>query len=384
MLGPNTALIEYFVGIENCYAFSLTKEQIKVHQWPKSKQFEQNISEIRNFISQPPFQNTSTDARDDFIRNSSNLNQQIMAPILAALPPSVSELVIVPDDILNYIPFGVLITKPSSDPLEYLIKHYAISYNYSANLWLHFSKASPSNHTLPFLGIAPNFSKNVVQSDRACIGGEIYALKCNKTEIENINQLMGGQTLYDQQANQQQFEALAGTSKILHLATHACSDEEEALNKIFFSDDFILGTDLNKLKLGNDLVVLSACNTGSGKLQKGEGVLSLSRGFILAGCSSTLTSMWSVDDCTTSEVMVDFYQNLLVGNSKNKALQQTKINHLAKADQVLSHPYYWAAFVQSGNPDPIQQSSGMDFWKTLFMTFAALLIAMFAWQNFSS
>jgi len=112
--------------------------------------------------------------------------------------------------------------------------------------------------------------------------------------------------------------------------------------------------------------------------------LSLSRGFILAGCSSTLTSMWSVDDCTTSEIMVDFYQNLLAGNSKNKALQQTKINHLEKADQVMSHPYYWAAFVQSGNPDPIQQSSEMDFWKKFFMAFALLIIAVLAWQRFSS
>jgi len=187
--------------------------------------------------------------------------------------------------------------------------------------------------------------------------------------------LLGGKTVEGKGATSSSFLSKAQQCRILHLATHACIDEENPeLNKIYFAGDYIAGADLNNLKLNAELAVLSACNTGSGKLVKGEGVMSLSRGFILSGCPSTLMSLWAVDDCTTSQIMLGFYQHLKKGLSKDAALRQAKLDHLSTADKVNSHPYYWAAFVHSGNADPMQFSGLLAEYKWLILFLAGLFL----------
>lgn len=167
---------------------------------------------------------------------------------------------------------------------------------------------------------------------------------------------------------------------ILHLATHACIDEASSgLNKIFFSDDYIPQIDLDQLRLQAALTVLSACNTGTGRLQEGEGVMSMARSFLLAGSASVLTSLWAVDDCTTSDIMVRFYQSLKNGEAKDVAIQKARLAYLASADTEASHPYYWAAFVQFGDVEPLAQSNPYlpYAWGGSAVSIAALLFFYF-------
>ena len=103
------------------------------------------------------------------------------------------------------------------------------------------------------------------------------------------------------------------------------------------------------MELNSELAVLSACNTGSGELVKGEGVMNMARGFINAGCSSTLMSMWSVDDCATSDIMLRFYEGLKKGLNKDEALRAAKLSYLESVSKTKMHPYYWAAFVPFGD-----------------------------------
>ena len=174
------------------------------------------------------------------------------------------------------------------------------------------------------------------------------------------------------------FEAEAADYRIIHMATHSCVDENNPLfNKIFLSDDYLSNADLYNTRLKAELVVLSACNTGSGKLAKGEGVLSLARGFAQAGCASSIVTQWSVDDCTTSDIMIDFYRNILDGQNKDKALQQAKLNYLTTADQLSAHPYFWASFVQSGNANSMTFSSSR--FLPMMLLSLLILILIFAW-----
>ncbi|MEM9824896.1 MAG: CHAT domain-containing protein, partial [Bacteroidota bacterium] len=133
------------------------------------------------------------------------------------------------------------------------------------------------------------------------------------------------------------------------------------------------------LQLNAELTVLSACNTGSGKLIKGEGVMSLARGFIHAGCPSVLMSLWSVDDCATSKIMLQFYQHITDGKSKDHALRLAKIDYLSTADRLHQHPYYWSAFVQVGNTAPlIFKKPFRKLW--LIPLIAGVLLAALRWR----
>ncbi len=103
---------------------------------------------------------------------------------------------------------------------------------------------------------------------------------------------------------------------------------------------------------GIQLVVLSACDTGVGDVANGEGVYGLRRAFVIAGAESHLTSLWKVSDQGTADLMTDYYQRLLNGEGRSAALRQTQLDMLSSS--AYQHPYYWAAFIPSGNWRPLR------------------------------
>jgi len=120
------------------------------------------------------------------------------------------------------------------------------------------------------------------------------------------------------------------------------------------------------MSLKVQLVVLSACETGYGKFQQGEGVMSLARSFMYAGVPSMLVSMWQVNDASTSAIMQLFYKNLAKGMDKAEALQQAKLKYIRQvANNNAAHPAYWASFVQLGDSRPIKiatKGNGILLW----------------------
>ncbi len=103
------------------------------------------------------------------------------------------------------------------------------------------------------------------------------------------------------------------------------------------------------MKLNAQLAVLSACNTGKGKLLGGEGVLSLSRGFFYAGVPSVIMTLWAVEDRSGADLMTSFYKYLAEGKTKDEALRLAKVDYLKSSDQMRSHPHFWAAYMSIGN-----------------------------------
>ena len=369
LLDSESALVEYFLGERALYRFHIETDQIHWQRQARPNTLGQDIYTLKKHLSKAPPSGGTREDFQEFTRLSYSLWQTLLQGL--ELDDDLQRLIVIPDDLLAYLPFELLLTGLSTSEkinygpghLDYLLERFAISYNYSASLW----KEAPPPHqsTQRFIGFAPGFAQSgiAIQQERNCSATQLFDLQCNDREVAEISSLLRGLALTEHQATKELFLQEAPEYQIIHLATHACVDDQNPmLNKIFFVDDYLSNYDLFNLNLKADLAVLSACNTGSGKLLKGEGIMSLSRGFLQAGCPSTLISLWSVDDCTTSDLMIEYYRNLKKGLDKDLALQNAKLHYLNQSDKLHAHPYYWAAFVQFGNLDALVIPSRFHLW----------------------
>lgn len=361
LLNRKTAFLEYFVGLEKVFLFQITKKDFQVFSFEKSEHFQGDMQELLQLARKKQVSAPEASRLQELMYQ---VYQAYVAKGVEALPNSIDRLLIVPDDVLNLVPFEILLAEEGGT--QYLIQDYNIGYAYSATLFQKGQTKKEQQAEHLFLGFAPSFSTQIAEN-RDCSGEVLANLTHSANEIISVQELLGGEVMLGKQANSNFFLDQAGHYKIIHLATHACMDEENPMqSKVFFADQPIINQELFNLNLSADMAVLSACNTGSGQLVKGDGVMSLSKGFIHAGCPSALVSLWSVDDYSTSEIMINFYKYLKKGQSKDKAIRNAKLEYLASADKVKRHPFYWAAFIHMG--DPVALDLGGQNRRWLWMT----------------
>lgn len=181
-------------------------------------------------------------------------------------------------------------------------------------------------------------------------------------ELQSIASVVKSELYLRGDATEAAFKKNAGRFGIIHLAQHVILDDKEPLySKFIFSDSPGSGEDgylhlyeLYNLRLRANMVVLSACQTGIGKNIKGEGMMSLARGFTYSGCPSVVMSLWSIDDKATSVIITDFYRKLAQGKTKDVALRDAKLNMIQSGDPVLSNPYYWSGLVVIGSTESLE------------------------------
>lgn len=409
-------IVEYFVGDSAAYIFCLNEKGVFV-QKISVQNLTENIEKLRNLISSNKqlLGNQPLVAFEELSEVGYKLHELLIQPIEKQLLHK--KLIIIPDGNLGYIPFEVLLSswevKLSAKPkinyqnLPYLIKEYAISYAYSANLWW-----KPLNQnekeTANYVAFAPSFSgRNAPNSDNRSLslsemnendsvmtlrgesrGGALVELTETKKEVENIKSLIGGEIFLDKNATKAQFKEVAAKYGIIHLATHALINDKNPMDsRLVFTlpennsdDGFLYAYELFGMRLSAQMVVLSACNTGYGKLLKGDGVQSIARGFAYAGVPSIVMSLWTAQDNSTSQLMVDFYKGLKEGKSKDEALQTAKLAFLEKADaKITAHPFFWAGFVILGDADPIV--FGHANWKYFGGVGVLLIILGIFWRR---
>ncbi len=362
LLNSKTAIVEFVIGEEQSFLFVLTKEKLFALPFNQTSTVEKDIMALHQIISVPPGSNEQFQIdHTNFSNYANRLYQELFSDKVLEALKGIDQLVIIPDGVLSYLPFEILLTEKqaaqnySYKSLPYLFKKYKISYGYSASLIANEIQESLVNREPTLISFAPSFGAQKYSSARTCLEGNLNALFCNKEEVQSISTFWQSESFVDASATRATFLEASENFDIIHLATHACINEDVAeLNKIYFSNNESLTQGaLNNLDLKAQLTVLSACNTGSGVYLKGEGVMSLSRSFFLAGSKSVLTSLWPVDDCATAQIMKNYYQELHNGKSKEKAITSAKLKYLTLADSNNSHPYYWASFVQFGNTDPL-------------------------------
>ena len=190
----------------------------------------------------------------------------------------------------------------------------------------------------------------------------IIELRWSAKEVKDISNILSGKVFLYNDASERRFKEQAPNANIIHLATHAIIDDQAPLySKLFFSntkdsseDGYLHTYELYNMNLNTSLAVLSACNTGTGKLVRGEGMMSLARSFMYAGCPNVIFTLWPVDDKSTASIMKHFYQEIIHGVNKDEALRNAKLTFLQNADEVKSNPYYWAGFIMVGDSKPVQ------------------------------
>ncbi len=350
VLAENSALVSYFVATKSnrLYIFTIGKKEFDIYNIEKTADFDRFISGVRNTIRY--------DVEGSFLETSAALYKQIFPK---RLPNSVTSLIIIPDGRLGTLPFEALVTQKVKegsnryDEVDYLVEDYSISYDYSATLFTQKTATSASSRNDRIFLCAPiEFQYGELR---------LPTLPASEAEVNEIDKMFK-QAGYGAQifANNSAREGVVKSEEIkgfkyLHFATHGIVNESRPeLSKIFLSgnnddneDGNLFSGEIYNLSLNADLITLSACQTGLGKISRGEGIIGLSRALIYAGAKNLVVSLWSVADQSTADLMVDFYGHLIEGNQHyTGALRQAKLDMIN--GKTYANPYYWAPFILIG------------------------------------
>lgn len=361
-LESGQTLVEYFTGDDNIYVFLVSPDDYRIVTIKKNFSLQALLEDLRQGITSYHQSGQKSEENFDrsnqqFIENAHCLYEMLIQP----LGPLSKELLVVPDGVLGHLPFEILLKELPEEAHrftnhQYLIHDHTIGYNFSATLWQMMRQKTYYSNGL--LSMAPSFPTLCATTETEAGQRMLGPLSHNTTEVKAIQTLFGGKNLDGTKATLSQFQHHAPSYKFLHLATHAQLEDRD-INYSFLAftpssdsseSDKLFIRDLYNLRLACDMVVLSACETGVGKWQSGEGIVSLARGFAYAGAKSIITSLWSANDHSTAQIMEHFYANLKSGLNKKEALRQAKLQFLSRQkDPLNTHPFYWATFVPIGD-----------------------------------
>ncbi|WP_411032369.1 CHAT domain-containing protein [Spongiimicrobium sp. 3-5] len=381
-LNSNTTLLEYFVtDSSTTYAFLISKKKFDARKL-KTPALVQKVAKLKQAILEKNI--------PMFKKSANILYKDLIGPIAKEIEGN--ELVIIPDGPTWHINFELLLpdNEVSNNPkdFEYLLRNYVISYANSASLLLN-KKGKGKEYEDGMLAFS--FSDTVRSGSKvslATLRNQTIDLPGTRKEIREIAELIDGDYYYGNHAQEANFKRIAKNYKIIHLALHAEADNENPKNsRLYFTkgkdtiqDNILYGHELLNLDITSDLVVLSACNTGTGKVTAGEGIMSIGNAFQYAGTKSLLISGWEVSDKTTPELMKLFYTNLRAGMNKPKALQLAKLTYLENAEAAQANPFYWGSFYLVGDTSSIDLESSKK-WSYILVGLIAVLVGIFFWYR---
>lgn len=355
-------LVEYFLSDEKIWILVVSPSHTSFIEKRKPPMFDEWVASYERCLKDFSFiTNFSRKAYDVYRHSAHELYRFLLSDVMK-LTESDHRLLIVPHNELSYLPFESLLTNPAPAvfkgyaELDYLIKKRRISYTYSGSL--HMELVSKRKRISPdCIAFGVSFLKNNSHSG-------LSALPHTKVEMEAIRDVFDGSFFYDSKATKETFRERSGQFGIIHLATHSVMDEQTPGNsKIYFAPSDASGGnalyayEIANLSLNAELVVLSACETGSGKLARGEGVMSIGRSFIYAGSNSVLMNLWKSEDKSNASLVSAFYALLADGESKISSLHQAKLKYLRNADEFKAHPLFWAGYVLVGHEGEISEET---------------------------
>ncbi len=367
LLDPGTTLIEYFVAESDIFVWVVEKERLQFQrvEIPRDK-----LAGLVKTLRESIF---TIGEKQKFNETSTSLFKQLIQPLLPYITGK--ELIIVPHDVLHYVPFHALLSPEG----KYLIEKYPIYYLSSASL-LQFTteKRRAKGEKLLALG-------------NPDLGDPKMNLQFAEVEAKEIQSLYPqSMVLLGKEATKEKAKAFSPQNDILHFATHAELSEEDPLSSAILlakegkEDGRLEVREIFGMNLHANLVVLSACETGLGKLSSGDELVGLTRAFIYAGTPSVVASLWNVEDSSTAALMASFYKNLKT-MTKVEALRQAQLQLIrgdassdllarrgiggvgrlgetpssqlhapssepdAPSSVSTSHPYFWAPFILVGD-----------------------------------
>jgi CHAT domain-containing protein len=275
-----------------------------------------------------------------------------------------NKLIIIPDEEIAWLPFDAfLMSRPGPDQtdyegLQYLIHNYIISYGYSSSLI--FSKNIRIRRGQEVFAFSPDYT------DKSPSVATVDKLQGAAEEIGSIYRWFSGKKFKGDQATETNFMEVIRNPAVFHLAMLSISD---AINSKYsyllfdtrsdtIEDGKLYNYEISLTRIKSPLVVLSACNSGTGTLYHGEGLMSLARGFILAGASSVIRTAWEVNDEVSAAIITRFYYHLSKGKHKDDALRLAKLEYLKASPPAYTSPYFWAAYEVLGDNAPVAHHYG--------------------------
>lgn len=411
ILSPDQRIVEYVVGEDGISAFVISQDSLFYREISVSREeFQQHITDLsemfRGRSSGGRAENQlfwNADLANFSLLGAYRLYQMLILPLEPFLKGA-SELIIVPDDLMFYLPFETMVYDTTGitnifdfGHAKFLVEKYFISYASSVSV------LNPKLHTdhkssTPFFALAnPDFSRfRRALKDTASHsineplrGIQLDPLPYSEAEVKGIRKIIHAsrrQVHFGKQATETILKRDAGSARIIHLATHYFNNDVEPMySEIILTpdekqnQDGLLQTyEIFNLRLNADLVVLSSCNSALGALNRGEGMVGISRAFLYAGVGSMVISLWNVEDKASSMIMESFYKYLAQGAPQNKALAMAKLDYLRNAPGDLKDPFYWAPFILSGNWRPInfEKEGGTMDWRKYLLVFLVMLFSL--------
>ncbi|HFA49792.1 MAG TPA: CHAT domain-containing protein [Bacteroidetes bacterium] len=363
-----TAILEYFLLENSLVIFAINDSGLRVEEVPLPGGFTALLGQFRQSISAVDIYEDDQRAEqllDQYRQSAHRLYDILVKPVQPYLR---QRLMAVPDGILDYVPFAALLEKeqPGEGLFElgsypYLVRRHSIGYSYSATLLLQMEE---KQHIWPpeqsFCGIAPDFRGPQwgAYGHRGAVDDDLQLLY-NMPEVDSLHRLLGGVALTGRSAVK---DSLMDNlfSRILHFSTHAFAFDVNSENSYLAlhsekePDEMapLYLWEIMHLSLSTDMVFLSACQTGLGRLTKTEGIVSLARAFAFAGTKNIHATLWSIKDAPEGVGLVlGFYKNLYEkGLPKDVAMQQAQLAFLEKYKGTeFAHPHFWAAFIGIGD-----------------------------------
>jgi CHAT domain-containing protein len=354
-------ILAYHLGSRRSQLWVVDPHGVRMLPLPARGRISAEVMALRQQLTHRPTDEAALRAYSD---RAGTLYGWLFAPASRFVKPS-GKILIVPDGILHYLPFEVL---ERAEAKRFLLEDFTIAYAPSVSTYGHLrnQRRSGAGQRSLLAFADPVFPKAPAQpAERDLVRGiyerggvQFVRLPNTRKEVESIASLYKStdrKVYFGREATKTAFERehLAGY-RVLHLATHAVIDERvPARSGVVLSgsgaeDGILRVPDVFNLDLDADLVVLSACQTGLGKLVKGEGMVGLTRSFLYAGSSRIAVSLWEVNDMATAELMESFYRGMRGGAAPAAALRGAKLTMLRSARPAYRHPYFWAPFVITG------------------------------------
>ena len=336
-LEKNSALIEYKLIDSILYTYIIKTDTATVIKTNVGAGFTNEVNTYLTYMNALPYFDSVRSRSYAFGELGYTLFKklQLQNPLLQ----NTSNLTIIPDDILGYLSFEALVSEMPNrenstyNKLNYLIQDYSFSYGYSGTLLFNdYKKKSGGNEVLAFAPTYDNIEGYEINNGSLAIRElkkNLIALEYTQTEVSAVTKIFKGSTFISKEATETNFKSHSSDYNILHFAMHTLiNDVDPMASKLVFTlnndstDDGFLNTyEIYNLDLNAELAVLSACQTGTGKFSKGEGIMSLARGFLYAGVPGIVMTLWSIEDKSGSEIIAGFYENLKNNQRKDIAYE---------------------------------------------------------------
>jgi CHAT domain-containing protein/Tfp pilus assembly protein PilF len=378
-----TTVVRYLHIGEGLVALVLSKNDRKLHF------FELDYPNAKNVISN--YQQEWNNKSNSFA-NLNSLYKSLWLPLASQI--KTQRVMIIPDGALFNLSFEILTPVLISDYRELrensLLAKHSISYNYSTLLFNYSTQTQ--SYKSNFVAFAPGFFdemkaeylssvKDSLQIDRSYM--KLIPQPFTDRLVDKLKKLFGG-TVYSQKTSTlDQFAEEAGQYRVLHIGTHAESDNlSPEFSRLIFAktseneENSLFAKDIYQMDLRSDLAVLMACETGKPSYQPGEGMISLAHAFNYAGSESMLIGLWKIDENASSDIAMNFYENLTKGFTKDEALREAKLTYLSTAESRALSPDFWAGLIVMGSSEPIAFKRQLPvYWIAIF----TLLVLIGIW-----